>query len=259
MDPREAELHKPQVIAQPKLAYLKGVPNFGRTIGGSAENGFWLEGQDRDLFYLDEIPGPPQVVTVQLVRLYDSNATANSEPIAHFIQRCGGVTTEFFTDFLHGQSISLVCDSVTVQARARAIFPDGAYSQFVPWKLAAFVGLGSIPVRARFSSQVLRVPASAGTASVQVPIPPYAIDVIPQPLTQSVADGRLNDDPLLIFGQTVPLGGVGSGNFVNMQQLSRMIGTPWPLAQGADGLFIINANPIGTPDVLFRMSFGLGL
>lgn len=259
MDLRGQQLGKPKVIAEPQLGYLKGIPNFGRTVGGDPQTGFWQEGEDRDLFYLDQLPGPPQVVTVQLVRLYDAFSNpGNSEPIAKFTQRCGGVTTTFYTDFLFGQSIPIVCDSISVAATARRVDPLHEYQQFVSWKLAAFVGMGSVPVRARFSSQLLVVPP--GT-TLKVPVPPYAIDVIPQPITRTLTNASLYDDPQLLFLQGVPGFGIGGGgvSYVNMQQLSRMVGTPWPIIQGAYQLVIWNQRPLGSDPVLFRMSFGLGL
>ncbi len=221
-------IHLPLVVARPELGAYKGTPYFGQTkdILVSQEN------QEETVLQTDVIPGPPQVCTVQLVRVDSfSFAGANAKPVARVQARCGGATIQFDADWVPGNVISVCCDSLTLTARFQIVRDGIAFSTGGTYKLGATFGLGYIAGRVLNTGVGVQLGPATGVTSFAWNVPPYARAVSFNMVRPVDPDGSQPwDDSTITFVQGN--GGAAGVVIVNASQLSRVIGTPWNLVPG---------------------------
>lgn len=71
--------------------------------------------------------GPPAVHSIQLGRS-DAVDAENADVYARITLGCGGIENQFFCDWLHGAQLTVVCNSVSVQAVTYAPSASGNYN-----------------------------------------------------------------------------------------------------------------------------------
>ena len=235
------QVQNANVISRPELGSYKGLAQFGQKISIPIPRpppifpnpplapAIPAEGAEYIVLQTDFLPGPPSAVTVQLVRFDNTNAV-NARPVAKFLVRNGGVTYSFRADWSYGQAVTLVCDSFTVSAAIEkakgGLFPydfSGAN-----YSLAATLGLGAVSGRAVLSDLTMTIGPHSPAGVAQWPVPVFARSVFFA--LEGDANGSTNgtgawDDDTLLFQQGL--------SEVNAKQLSRVIGTFWPLQGGS--------------------------
>jgi hypothetical protein len=120
--------------------------------------------------------GPPKIWTVALGLNYDANRTPDPAfSVAAEIQfGVGGVVQQVEVDFRQGSAITVVANSIVVNA----LYPFGGVSgAVVPSDLVLRVSLSQMPAGNAVPTRSYRVTHPATTPIMVVPVPPFAKDV----------------------------------------------------------------------------------
>lgn len=226
------------VITQRALGQHRGNPQFGQTRVFRPT----AEGEHANILQVDAIPDAPSTVTIQLARL-DDNSPSNAKPVARIQARCGGVMFDFKADWSYGQVITLCCDGVTVDAIGERINEQPYLFSTPGWKLAAAVGLRTIPGRVTYTELQKAIGPALATTQAIWRIPRFAIGVFFQ--VYGDFGGSTNstgawDDPALAFS-------TNSTQTVNARQLARSVPSFWPLAAGAS--IVVADSPVSNVSI----------
>lgn len=211
-----------------------------------------LDATPESIYSIDGQIGPPRPRTLHLFRSDAQvvpNAGKNAEWYASITYGVGGIQNQFFCDWGRGGQISLVCETLRVEAQAYAPSALAAYAP--PDGTQILGGMlsheGSAPPRPpTFTTQ--KVLNQFGVTLLQAfPVPDFARWVWPNIVSFS---GSFNATDDLLFlslhGNTLKR--------VRIDDRLRQLGTPVP--GGTTDILYANAGP---SDIVWGLQFELGL
>lgn len=228
---------KADFCARPEMGSYKGEPQFGTRVTVRAGTS---QGAVVTVLQLDQIPGPPSVITVNLSRSGNEQA-GNARPVAKIDVRCGGISYTFHADWSYGQAISVCADSITVSAEMRTRTDGIAYIDNVPFTLQAAIAMGTVAGRVTLTDEQRQL-VPGGFSVWQ--IPPFARAVFFD--LSGDAGGSTNNtgcwqDSSLVFSTDV-------GPSVNAAQLGRTIPSFWQLPGSA--VFVQANAPVNAVNIV---------
>ena len=184
-------------VLEPTTGPWQNNPNWGAKFQGALPA---VEAAVLPIASLDNMPGPPRVQTIQLFRSDPIVSSQNADVHARITYGLGAVNNTFDVDWLQGVQLSLLCNTIRVDAITYAPNSQVAYaSNGDNVVLAAGFGEGS-PSRTRVT---FGTPSQAlvSTDSALFPVPDFAKEVI--------VNVSGNNDPAVPLGASLIFNGGG--------------------------------------------------